>query len=223
MAPAEPMTDSAADRHAAHLCDARDLRGYMDPLFGRGYPREVLEELGADAPWVEPGDMAAIATPMDYLGINYYSRHVASVGAPFDAQAQGLPVTDMGWEICPRALTGLLLRLQRDYALPPVLITENGAAFADTLVDGQVHDTDRVDYLRTHIAAVADSRDQGVPMAGYMVWSLMDNFEWASGYAKRFGIVHVDYASLQRTPKDSALWLRGFLQQCRTRTAGGGA
>jgi beta-glucosidase len=180
------------------------------------YPQEVLDELGRDAPRIEAGDMAHIATPMDYLGVNYYSRHVASAGEPFDAKARGLPVTDMGWEIYPRGLTDLLLRLHRDYAVPPLYITENGGAFTDPLTESQVHDADRTDYLRDHIAAVADALDQGVPMAGYMVWSLMDNFEWSSGYARRFGIVHVDYATQKRTPKDSALWYRAFLQRARS-------
>ena len=213
MAPAEPATDSDADRAQARMDDARGLRWYTDALFHAQYPAEVLAELGADAPRVEPGDLAAIAQPLDYLGINYYSRHVASAGKPYDATRGGLPLTDMGWEIYPRGLTNLLLRLHRDYRLPPVYITENGAAFADRLQDGRVHDADRVAYLRDHIAAVADALQQGVPVAGYMVWSLMDNFEWSSGYAKRFGIVHVDYATQRRTLKDSARWLQGFLQR----------
>lgn len=213
MAPAEPATDSAEDIAKAQIDDARGLRWYTDPLFKAAYPQEVLDELGADAPRIEPGDMAHIAAPMDYLGINYYSRHVASAGAPYDAKTGGLALTDMGWEIYPRGLTNLLLRLHRDYKIPPLYITENGGAFKDPLTDGQVHDADRTAYLRDHIAAVADALEQGVPMAGYMVWSLMDNFEWASGYAKRFGIVHVDYATQQRTLKDSAHWYRAFLQR----------
>jgi beta-glucosidase len=107
------------------------------------------------------------------------------------------------------------LLLHRDYTLPAVLITENGGAFKDPVINGQVNDADRVDYLRTHISAMADAMDQGVPMAGYMVWSLMDNFEWASGYVKRFGIVHVDYETLKRTPKQSAHWYRDFLDRVR--------
>ena len=110
-------------------------------------------------------------------------------------KTSGLPLTEMDWEIYPRGLTELLLTLHRDVKLPPTYITENGGAFKDLLTDGQVHDADRTAYLQDHIAAVADAMDQGVPMAGYMVWSLMDNFEWSSGYAKRFGIVHVDYAT----------------------------
>jgi beta-glucosidase len=120
----------------------------------------------------------------------------------------------MGWEVHPRGLTELLLTLHREYRLPPVYITENGAAFKDTVVDGRVNDAERTGYLRTHIAAAAEAMRQGVPVAGYFVWSLMDNFEWASGYAKRFGIVHVDYATQRRTLKDSAHWYRDFLARC---------
>jgi beta-glucosidase len=159
--------------------------------------------------------MRAIAVPLDYLGINYYSRSVVSAGEPFDVNSSGLPLTDMGWEIYPEGLTDLLLRLHQDYPVPPLYITENGGAFPDRLADGRVHDADRMRYLADHIAAVGEALRQGVPMAGYMVWSLMDNFEWASGYEKRFGIVHVDYQSLKRTLKDSAHWYQQFLQSQR--------
>ncbi|HET9821929.1 MAG TPA: GH1 family beta-glucosidase [Burkholderiaceae bacterium] len=207
----EPATASPADAAAARMDDARGRRWYTDPLFMGHYPQEVLDELGVEAPVVEAGDMAAIATPMDYVGVNYYFRVLSSADGSFDLKATGAPLTDMGWEIHPRGLTELLRTLHREYRLPPVYITENGAAFKDTLADGRVEDPDRIDYLRTHIAAVAEAVRQGVPVAGYFVWSLMDNFEWASGYAKRFGIVHVDYATQQRTLKDSAHWYRDFL------------
>lgn len=219
----EPATGSAADAAQARLDDARGRRWYTDPLFKGVYPAEVLAELGPDAPHVESGDLAVIATPMDYLGVNYYSRGVSSADRSFDVKTSGLPLTDMGWEIYPRGLTELLLTLHREYALPAVYVTENGGAFKDTLDGAQVHDADRTEYLQTHIAAVADALAQGVPMAGYMVWSLMDNFEWSSGYAKRFGIVHVDYATQQRTLKDSALWYREFVgrhKALRTRAGG---
>ncbi|MDE2369126.1 MAG: beta-glucosidase [Burkholderiales bacterium] len=208
----EPATETPADQAQMRIDDARGRRWYTDPLFKGCYPQEVLDELGGDAPVVEPGDLATIATPLDYLGVNYYSRGVASADGSFDAARSGLALTEMGWEIYPRGLTELLLTLHREYRLPPVYITESGGAFKDALTaDGRVHDTDRTEYLRSHIAAVAEALRQGVPMAGYMVWSLMDNFEWASGYAKRFGIVYVDYASRQRTLKDSARWYRDFL------------
>jgi len=215
LAPAEPATPDAADVEKARLDDAKGLRWYCDPLFLGRYPDDALAAFGADAPRVQPGDMSAIAQPLDYLGINYYSRHVASAGAPWDPTQHGLAVTDMGWEIYPRGLTNLLLRLQHDYAPNKMLITENGAAFKDRMSGGLVPDADRKQYLFDHIAAVAEARRQGARVAGYMVWSLMDNFEWASGYAKRFGIVHVDYTTQQRTLKDSALWYREFLGQWR--------
>jgi beta-glucosidase len=219
----EPATDSAADAQAARAVDARNRRWYTDALFHGRYPAEVIAELGADAPQVAAGDMAAIATPMDYLGVNYYSRGVASADDSFDPRRSGLPLTDMEWEVYPVGLTRLLQTLHREYTLPPVYITENGAAFKDALDGGRVHDPQRTEYLQQHIAAVADAIDAGVPMAGYMVWSLMDNFEWSSGYTKRFGIVHVDYGTQRRTLKDSGAWYRDFVRRCRERrTVAGG-
>ena len=213
LAPQHPATGSAADQARTWLEDGKLLRWYMDPLLEGHYPADVLEHLGADAPRIEAGDLQAIHTPMDFLGINYYSRSVISASGPWDVQQGGLPITDMGWEVYPEGLTELLLRLHRDYPVPPLYVTENGGAFKDQWVAGRVHDAGRTDYIKRHIAAVADAMRQGVPMAGYMVWSLLDNFEWASGYEKRFGIVHVDYATQARTLKDSALWYRDFLQR----------
>jgi beta-glucosidase len=212
LSPMHPATQSAEDVAQSHLEDGRLLRWYMDPLFKGEYPQDVIDYLGADAPSILPGDMQAIATPMDYLGLNYYSRSVISAQGPWDVSNGGLAITDMGWEIYPEGLTELLLRLHRDYSVPPLYVTENGGAFKDSIVDGQVHDAQRTDYLVRHIAAVAQAMRQGVNMAGYMVWSLLDNFEWAFGYEKRFGIVHVDFKTQKRTLKDSALWYRGFLE-----------
>jgi beta-glucosidase len=223
LAPAHPATDTEADRAKARLEDGLLVRWYADPLFKGAYPADVLRHLGADAPQVGPGDMEAIAEPMDFLGINYYTRVMASASDPFDASANGCEVTDMGWEIYPQGLTELLLRLHHDYAVPPMYVKENGAAFKDMLVDGRVHDEPRRNYIASHIAAVADALRQGVRMEGYMVWSLLDNFEWASGYEKRFGIVHVDYPTQRRSLKDSALWYRGFLQAQRALRAGASA
>jgi beta-glucosidase len=219
LAPIHAASASAADTAHARLEDGRLVRWYMDPLFHGRYPGDVLAFLGADAPHIEAGDMDSIHTPMDFLGINYYSRSVASADGSWRAGASGLALTDMGWEIYPGGLTELLLRLNRDWPVPPLFVKENGAAFRDELKHGQVHDPERVAYLAAHIAAVGDALARGVPMAGYMVWSLLDNFEWASGYAKRFGIVHVDYATQQRTLKDSARWYRDFLQHQRERHA----
>ena len=213
VSPIEPATDSAADHQKAHFEDGRLVRWYMDPLFKGRYPQDMLEHLGADAPLVQAGDLQAIQTPTDFLGINYYSRSVVSAADDWKVSDSGYGLTDMGWEIYPRGLTDVLLRLQRDYAVPPLYVTENGGAFKDLLVDGCVHDAERTDYIARHIDAVGDAMRQGVRMAGYMVWSLLDNFEWASGYEKRFGIVHVDYATQLRTPKDSALWYADFLRR----------
>jgi beta-glucosidase len=212
LSPMHPATDSAEDLSKAVIEDGLLLRWYMDPLFKGQYPADVLAHLGADAPHVQSGDMEIISTPMDFLGINYYSRSVVSAVGPWDVHSSGREVTDMGWEVYPEGLTELLLRINNDYAVPPIYVTENGGAFKDHLVDGVVHDPLRKDYIVRHIAAVSDAIRQGVHMAGYMVWSLLDNFEWASGYEKRFGIVHVDYATQKRTLKDSALWYRSFLQ-----------
>jgi beta-glucosidase len=229
LAPVEPATDSAADADAARLEDGLLCRWYLDPLLRGAYPDDVLAHLGADAPAVQPGDLGAIAAPLDFLGVNYYSRNVVSADRSWRKHDSGRLCTAMDWEVFPQGLTELLLRLHRDYALPPVIVTENGAAFDDRVVDGRVHDAARTDFVARHIDAVAEARRRGVDVAGYMVWSLLDNFEWAWGYGKRFGLVHVDYATQQRTLKDSALWYRGFLQRQRAagapqrhRTAGGG-
>lgn len=215
LAPVHAASDRAADLAAARLEDGRLARWYLDPLFHGRYPADVLEDLGADAPRIAPGDMADIAAPLDFLGLNYYSRNVVAADGPPRAGTSGLPLTDMGWEVYPQGLTELLVRLHRDWPVPPLYVMENGAAFRDTCVDGRVHDAERTAYLAAHIAAVGDALARGVPVAGYMVWSLLDNFEWASGYTKRFGIVHVDYATQQRTLKDSGRWYRDFLQRQR--------
>jgi beta-glucosidase len=211
LSPVQAATDSPQDLAKARLDDGRLVRWFMDPLYKASYPQDILEHLGGDAPPVQEGDMDIIATPMDFMGINYYSRSVVRAEGSYDVHSSGLEVTEMDWEVYPQGLTELLVRLHQDYPVPSLLITENGGAFKDPLVNGQVHDADRVRYLQTHIEAVHHAMEQGVPMKGYMVWSLMDNFEWASGYVKRFGIVYVDYHTQQRTLKDSAKWYRDFL------------
>jgi beta-glucosidase len=214
-APVVPATDSPEDRRAAQLEDGQLVRWYMDPLFRGAYPADVLEVLGAIAPRVAPGDLETINQPLDFLGINYYTRNVASADQSYVAGSEGHALTDMGWEIEPKGLSDLLLRLHRDYRLPPLYVTENGAAFRDVLVGHRVADAERVCYLRDHLAAVADAREQGVDVRGYFVWSLLDNFEWADGYSKRFGIVHVDYATQRRTLKDSAHWYAALCDEAR--------
>ena len=211
LSPIYPASDDPADIAKARLDDGYIVRWYMDPLFKGYYPADVLADLGADAPLMANGDMDVIAQPIDFVGVNYYTRNFSSSGNPWDVRANAKRVTDMGWEVYPQGLTELLVRLHRDYQPKALLVTENGSAFVDQLQDGQVHDPERLDYLREHIQACADALAQGVPLKGYFAWSLLDNFEWASGYAKRFGLVYVNYQTQERTVKSSGRWYSHFL------------
>ncbi|WP_405929447.1 GH1 family beta-glucosidase [Streptomyces griseus] len=226
---ATPETDSEADREACRRADGMGTRLYLDPLVHGRYPEDIVADLAAqhiELP-VREGDLAAIAAPLDVLGVNFYRgmqfSGVTEDGSPLDAEGlpvvravdRDLPRTAMDWEITPTELTDLLVRLQRDYALPTV-ITENGAAFDDTVAaDGSVPDADRTAYLADHIAAVVAARARGADVRGYFAWSLMDNFEWAYGYDKRFGIVRVDYDTQLRTLKGSAKWYRDTIRLTR--------
>ncbi|MGF6969894.1 beta-glucosidase [Paraburkholderia sp. WC7.3g] len=212
--PAHGATDSAEDLAAASLEYAKFVRWYMDPLFKGEYPAEALQWYGANGPQdvILEGDFNVIRTPLDFLGINYYTRIFASASG--EKRPPGaLGFTDMDWEVYPQGLTELLTRINADYKLPPIYITENGCAAKDVLANGRVHDAERVRFYDLHLAALSDAVQQGVDVAGYFAWSLMDNFEWASGYDKRFGMVYVDYASQERTLKDSALWYRDLIAQ----------
>jgi beta-glucosidase len=213
LSPIYPASDGPQDIAKAKLDDGLILRLYMDALFKGVYPQDVIDHLGADAPPVQPGDLATIAQPNDFLGVNYYTRNFSSCGNPWDVASTGNTVTDMGWEVYPQGLTELLCRLHNDYQPKRLWVTENGAAFKDQLVNGEVDDTQRLAYIRDHIAATHDAMAQGVPVGAYFAWSLMDNFEWASGYAKRFGLVHVDFETQKRTFKNSALWYQNFLSE----------
>lgn len=214
-----PASDDPRDVDAARRADGLGTRIYLDPLVYGRYPEDVLVDIaarGAEVP-VRAGDLEIISSPIDVLGVNYYTSHVVkgSDSVVPEVVPQGLPVTAMGWEIVPAGLTSLLVRLQQDYGVPMV-ITENGAAFDDLeLEDGYVADTDRVDYLASHISAVAAAVRAGVDVRGYLAWSLMDNFEWGYGYAKRFGIVRVDYETQVRTLKQSAQWYRELIGAAR--------
>ncbi|WP_312516975.1 GH1 family beta-glucosidase [Massilia sp.] len=209
---ADAATDSQADRDMAEFEYARSVQWFMDPIFKGRYPELALRGHGDNAPQVAEGDFAIIQQKIDFLGCNYYFRSWCSAAVPPVPAPARHGVTDMGWEIFPEGLPELLLKLKAEYPdLPPVYITENGMANADTIEGGQVHDPERIAYVRSHLAALKEAMDAGVNVQGYFLWSLLDNFEWNSGYAKRFGIVHVDYATQQRTPKDSALWYREFI------------
>lgn len=203
--PAEPATDSPADVALTAVTHGWENEWYITPVSRGEYPAATVETLGWNQSEIADGDMALISQPIDILGVNYYTRSVVSaVGQdiPFDA-----PRTDMGWEIHAPSLELLLVWLHETYAPPKILITENGAAMPDKeRVDGRVHDLDRISYLHDHLQSVLRAIDAGVPMIGYLAWSLLDNFEWAYGYEKRFGIVEVVPDTLERIPKSSALW-----------------
>jgi beta-glucosidase len=208
LSPVYSATDSPADTILASREDGLLVRWYMDALLRGKYPADILEYLGADAPGAEEGDAQLISQPLDFLGVNYYNPIVSIAGRPFSPAREGAAVTDMGWEVAPANFTDLLTRLDRDYELPPLFITENGAAYRDQVIDGSVKDEDRRAYIESHIRATADAIDQGVDVRGYFVWSLLDNFEWAAGYTKRFGIYYVDYATQARILKRSGFWYK---------------
>ena len=211
LSPIYPASDDPQDVAKAKLDDGLILRFYMDALYKGFYPQDVIAHLGADAPQVQPGDLATIAQNNDFLGVNYYTRNFSSCGNPWDVASTGNTVTDMGWEVYPQGLTELLFRLHNDYQPKRLWVTENGAAFKDQMLNDVVDDPQRLAYIRDHIAATHDAIQQGVPVGAYFAWSLMDNFEWASGYAKRFGLVYVDFETQKRTFKNSALWYQNFL------------
>ncbi|MEK8032930.1 GH1 family beta-glucosidase [Ideonella sp. DXS29W] len=205
------------DQRAARRAHASNNHWVLDALFLGRYPAE-LQALWPDA--VVParaGDMEVISAPLDFIGINYYFRAVVASDGDRGYvvhQQPGVERTQMGWEVHPDSLRDLLIEFHQRYPnLPPVYITENGMASDDHVDGGRVHDEQRMRYLGRHFAAIQQAIDRGVDVRGYFAWSLLDNFEWAYGYEKRFGIVHVDYATQQRTPKDSALALKAFFQQ----------
>ncbi|HET8768811.1 MAG TPA: GH1 family beta-glucosidase [Pedococcus sp.] len=214
--------DGAHDGHgvadAVRRVDGLANRWFLDPVLRGAYPKDVVEDVRhlSDLAFVRDGDLDVVSAPLDFLGVNYYTRHVVAPGAfpgtvDVDFQGRGMPTTAMGWEVDPDGLFDILTRVTRDYGELPLVLTENGAAFDDVLVDGRVHDEQRVEFLRGHLDAGRRAVEAGVPLAGYFAWSLMDNFEWAEGYAKRFGLVHVDFRTQERTVKDSGRWYSEFL------------
>jgi beta-glucosidase len=214
--PCYPATDSVEDTKAAQIADETFNQWYIRPLMEGLYP-SVMDALpDAEKPEIHPGDMDLIACPLDFLGVNYYTRAIyrANQDRPFVRLPPGnRPRTEMGWEICPEAFTDLLVSLDRKYSLPPLFITENGAAMKDSVDQGQINDSRRAQYFQDHLEAVNQAMERGVDVRGYFAWTLMDNFEWAHGYEKRFGLVHVDYATQKRTVKMSGLSFRDMLKR----------
>jgi beta-glucosidase len=205
-----PASESPTDRAAANRADIFANRWFLDPIFCGRYPDGLR---GAAFIPVQDGDLTMISAPIDFLGINNYRRQVVQAGPKGDGsddeqvQPKGSEYTATGWEVSPEGLHDLLVRVHRDYGPGRLYITENGAAFDDEIgQDGRVHDPRRVAYYQAYISAACRAVTAGVPLKGYFAWSLMDNFEWAEGYSKRFGITYVDYTTQRRTIKDSGRW-----------------
>ncbi len=215
----DAASDSPEDQAAARRHDGHLNRWFLDPLYKGQYPADMLEFYGPLAADLPLDDLQIAATPTDFLGINNYSRSVIGAGEvtpqnPLGTRyvrPEGSEYTTMDWEVHAPGLYKLLMRIQHDYAPAALYITENGAACADEVAfDGvHVHDPRRLAYLQAHLTQAHRAIQDGAPLKGYFVWSLMDNFEWSYGYTKRFGIVYVDYATQRRILKDSALWYAG--------------
>lgn len=210
--PVAPASAAEEDQQAARHFDGLVNRWFLDPLFHGRYPEDIAAALGPLLPAGTPNDLARMSPPLDFLGINYYTRVVVRHD-PTVPVMQARPVEPEGverslmWEIYPQGLGDLLARLNRDYRPAALFVTENGIAIDDVPDQrGWVDDGRRIDYLRRHLAQVREALENGAPVRGYFVWSLLDNFEWALGYAMRFGLVHVDFATGRRTPKASATW-----------------
>lgn len=225
--PIVPATDSPEDVAAARRHDGLRNRWFLDPLYGRGYPADTWALLGGLAPATIDTDMKAIATPTDFLGVNYYFPEVVADAPrgsvplkPHESplatrvvEKPGVERTAFGWEVSPQGMVDLLTRVQRDWNPPQVYLTENGSTFDDVVqADGSIHDVQRRSYLARHVQSARFALQAGVPLKGYFAWSLLDNFEWAEGYLRRFGITHVDYTTQQRTLKASGQWYRDFLK-----------
>lgn len=213
-----PASNTPESIAAARRADGFLNRWFLDPIYKGEYPADMLTIYKgfSDFSFVKEGDMETISVPFDFLGINYYS-----VGYSEEKKGDWLGVegvsgghrrTAMGWEVYATGLKDLLVRIKDDYANPVIYITENGAAYDDKVENGEVHDPERVEYLYEHLEACLDAIDAGVRLKGYYAWSFLDNFEWAFGYAKRFGIVYVDFNTQQRIPKTSAKWFKQVME-----------
>ena len=210
-------SEKAEDQFAALIRETLDNQFFIEPLLKGHYPHILRHTLPNYIPTSLPGDMDIIQAPLDFLGLNFYTcnHNAYDPNTLFKDVKREVDVeyTDIGWEVAPQAFTELLVNLHKQYDLPPIYITENGAACADKVENGEVIDEQRVRYLNDHLNAVHDAIEAGVDIRGYFAWSLMDNFEWAEGYSKRFGLVYVDYQTQQRTIKKSGYAYRDFLKK----------
>lgn len=217
--PARPASDSDKDKHAATLQDQLWNGAFFDPVYKGTYPALLAEDFAAIT---HDDDMDALQTPLDFVGIQHYTAFYFqasdnALGAEYAPCPSHIPQTDMGWGILPDAFYDCLMRFSKMYGNPPVYITENGAAYPnDTVTDnGHVHDKGRVEHYKKYTNSVLRAITDGAAIKGYFAWSMLDNFEWGCGFDKRFGLVHVDYKTLKRTPKDSFLWYKDFIQAQR--------
>ena len=213
LSPCDPASDAAADADAARRMDGYLNRWFLDPLFGRGYPKDMLELY---RPYFDRGgELVGYDGALDFLGVNYYARRIVRAGTgPLRADRvdpEGAEKTAIGWEVHPASFRKLLVRVNEDYAPRHMYVTENGAAYDDTIVDDRVDDPARISFLARHFDAAATAIADGVPLRGYFIWTLMDNFEWAHGTSKRFGIIHTDYATQRRRIKASGEWYRRLI------------
>ena len=225
MSPIHNDPDSPVSEDKIRFMDGELIRWFADPIFGRGYPIDILEDYvrmgvleSTEPDYIQPGDMELIAQETDLLGINYYTRQFVSANSDgLHHENRDVPQTDMGWELYPQGLFEILERINREYHPKQLMVTENGASYADGPDEhGKVHDQRRIDYLQSHLQVVWQAIQAGIPVTGYLQWSLMDNFEWARGYSQRFGAIYVDYETQKRTIKDSAYWFADFIKRCQS-------
>lgn len=225
LSPTHPVSERAEDVAAAARIDGLANRLFLDPILTGRYPDDVVEDLKL-GDWLasNPDDLATIAAPIDFMGINYYNRTTVGEKHEYTEESAAYPTSDpvqfhattdrrthMGWPITPDGIIEVTRMVHERRPDLPIAITENGAAYDDLVTDGEIHDEPRRAYLEAHIDACRRALDEGIPLFGYFIWTLMDNWEWAWGYSRRFGLIRVDYATQKRTVKDSGKWLAGFL------------